>query len=257
MSPWRVPRGARRALQIIGLLAAVLVALVGLRALARARGFQLFGSLIASVPITEPRVALSFDDGPTAATLDTLLDVLRSRSVHATFFVIGAALAEHPMAGRRLVAAGHELGNHTFSHRRMVFVGPRTVREEIERTDSLIRAVGHSGPIHFRPPYGAKLVALPLYLEWSNRTTVMWDAEPDSYPDVAATPEGIVRHVLARVRPGSIILLHPWYPVRATSLAAVGPLIDSLHARGYRVGPVRDLLAPASGARATRLRSLR
>ncbi|HEX7122513.1 MAG TPA: hypothetical protein VF178_09115 [Gemmatimonadaceae bacterium] len=59
---------------------------------------------------------------------------------------------------------------------------------------------------------------------------------------VAATPAGIVRHVLDRVQPGSIILLHVWYPRRATSLAAVAPLIDSLHARGYVVGTVRELM---------------
>ena len=105
-----------------------------------------------------------------------------------------------------------------------------------------IRAAGHRGPIHFRPPYGYKLAMLPWYLSRTERTTVTWDIEPDSWPEVAATPEGIVTHVLERVEPGSIILLHVWYPSRATSLAAVGPLIDSLQARGYQVGPVRDLL---------------
>ena len=70
----------------------------------------------------------------------------------------------------------------------------------------------------------------------------MTDIEPDSYPDVAATPDGIVRHILDRVQPGSIILLHVWYPSRRTSLAAAGPLVDSLKARGYSVGPVRDLV---------------
>ena len=71
----------------------------------------------------------------------------------------------------------------------------------------------------------------------------MWSIEPDFYPDVATTPEGIVRHVLERVRPGSIIILHPWYPSRRTSRAAIGPLVDSLHARGYRVLPVGRVLA--------------
>jgi peptidoglycan-N-acetylglucosamine deacetylase len=123
------------------------------------------------------------------------------------------------------------------------------VSSEVGRTDSLIRAAGWRGPILFRPPYGYKLVALPRHLAREGRTTVTWDVEPDSYPDVAASPERIVRHVLDRARPGSIILLHPWYPSRATSLAAVGPLVDSLHARGYRVVPVGELLgahAPAS-----------
>ena len=71
----------------------------------------------------------------------------------------------------------------------------------------------------------------------------MWSIEPDSYREVAGTPQGIVRHVLDRVRPGSIIILHPWDPSRHASRAAIGPLVDSLHARGYRVETVGTLFA--------------
>ena len=71
----------------------------------------------------------------------------------------------------------------------------------------------------------------------------MWDVEPDSYADVASTPQGIVAHVLARVHRGSIIILHPWYASRRTSREAIGPLIDSLSARGYRVVSIGQLLA--------------
>jgi len=127
-----------------------------------------------------------------------------------------------------------------------------TLRNEVERTDSLLRAVGQRDPIWFRPPYGYKLLGLPRFLERTRRTTVMWSIEPDSYADVAETPEGIVRHVLDRVRPGSIILLHPWYPIRRTSRAAIGPLVDSLHARGYRVETVGALIAASRAAGARR-----
>ncbi len=225
-------------------LAILLVGVAGLRQLARARSVQLFGSLVDRVETAERRVALTFDDGPTDALADSLIGILEARHVRATFFVTGAELADAADAGRRLVAAGHELGNHTYTHSRMVLRSPAFVRSEIERTDSLIGAVGHVGAIHFRPPFGYKLFALPWYLRRTGRTTVMWDVEPDSYPEVARTSDGIVRHVLERVRPGSIVLLHVWYPSRATSLAAVGPMIDSLRVRGYEVGPVRDLLTP-------------
>ena len=223
-------------------LGILLASMAGLRQLARARSVQLFGPLVDRVETAERRVALTFDDGPREALADSVAGILKARNVRATFFVTGAELAEARDAGARLVAAGHELGNHTYTHSRMVLRSPSFVRSEIERTDSLIRSVGHRAAIHFRPPFGYKLAVLPWYLRQTGRTTVMWDVEPDSYPDVARTSDGIVRHVVERVRPGSIILLHVWYPSRATSLAALGPMIDSLRGRGYEVGPVRDLL---------------
>jgi peptidoglycan-N-acetylglucosamine deacetylase len=140
-------------------------------------------------------------------------------------------VAERP----RFIEAGQELGNHSYSHRHMLFMSPQLIREEVERTDSLIRAAGQRGPIYFRPPYGDKLVGLPWFLSRTGRTTVMWSIEPDSYADVAVSPQRIVAYVLRKSRPGAIILLHPWYPSRVTSREAIGPMIDSLQARGYRV----------------------
>jgi peptidoglycan-N-acetylglucosamine deacetylase len=174
--------------------------------------------------------------------------VLRTHGAHATFFLTGRELAESPEAGAKLVAAGHELGNHSYSHPHFFLLAPSRIREEVERTDSLLRAAGQRGTIYFRPPFGLKLVGLPRYLAATGRTTVMWSIEPDSYRDVAESPAGIVRHVLDRVHPGSIIILHPWYPTRRTSRQAIGPLVDSLHARGYRVETVGALLAaPRAG----------
>jgi peptidoglycan/xylan/chitin deacetylase (PgdA/CDA1 family) len=236
-----------RVLGLAMLPVALLLLLAGVRELARSRTFQLFGALVAETHPRERIVALTLDDGPGDQIVDTLIDVLRAHGAHATFFLTGRELAESPEAGAKLVAAGHELGNHTWTHRRMVFVTRARVRREIERTDSLLEKAGQKKPIFVRPPYGYKLFALPRYLESTRRTTVMWSIEPDSYPEVAATPSGIVHHVLDRVRPGSIIILHPWYPSRRTSREAIGPLIDSLHARGYRVETVSALLAASRG----------
>ncbi|MFL5618589.1 MAG: polysaccharide deacetylase family protein [Gemmatimonadaceae bacterium] len=235
-------KSGTRVLLFVTVPVAGMLVLAGVRELARSRTFQLFGTLVAETKPHERIVALTLDDGPGDVIVDSLIAVLRAHGAHATFFLTGRELAESPEAGAKLVAAGHELGNHTYSHRRMVLVTPGRVREEVERTDSLLRAVGQRGPIWFRPPYGYKLVGLPRYLASTGRTTVMWSIEPDSYREVAATPEGIVRHVLDRVRPGSIIILHPWYPSRRTSRDAIGPLVDSLHARGYRVETVGRLL---------------
>jgi peptidoglycan/xylan/chitin deacetylase (PgdA/CDA1 family) len=98
-------------LAIIALLG-VVTCLGGLRQLARSHTVQLFGRLVACDDTPERVVALTFDDGPTSERVDEILRVLAARGVHATFFVIGSELAAAPEAGRRLVAAGHERGNH-------------------------------------------------------------------------------------------------------------------------------------------------
>src|SRR5437899_2186474 len=126
----------------IVIVVAMLVVLSGLRELARSRTLQVFGRLVARVDASERVVALTFDDGPTAARVDEIIRVLAAHRVRATFFVTGAELAAVPEAGRRLVSAGHELGNHTYSHQRMVLKSPGFVRQEVERTDDLIRASG-------------------------------------------------------------------------------------------------------------------
>lgn len=223
-------------------LVAALLLLVGLGAyrLMNARTFQIAGQLTARVEIAEKVVALTFDDGPDEHTRE-ILDVLEAERVRATFFVVGSSLRDRPQDGRALVAAGHQLANHTYTHRRMVFVTPDTVADEVERTDALIRAAGQRGDIAFRPPTGKKLLTLPLYLAGHDRHTVMWDVEPDS--GRTPGPAQIVSEVREQVRPGSIVLLHPWYGSGANTRAALKGLIEAVHGQGYRFVTVSELLA--------------
>ena len=231
----------RRAVVFLSLPALILLG-YGAWSIAGARSFQLFGTLVERVETSSRVVALTFDDGPAPDASDSILSVLERQGVRATFFFIGQDLAANPELGRRFVAAGHELGNHSATHQRMLLRPRSFIRSEIEATDSLIRAAGHRGPIHFRPPYGKKLIGLPWYLARTGRTTVMWDVEPDSYAEVASSAARIVSHVLEEVRPGSIILLHVMYPSRRESLRAVEGVITGLRERGYRFVTVSELL---------------
>ncbi|HPD92120.1 MAG: polysaccharide deacetylase family protein [Rhodobacter sp.] len=223
------------------LLALVLIAVpLGLWHLSRARDYQLFAPLVSRVDIREPLVALTFDDGPTAGQTEALIALLASRGVRATFFVTGQQAESLPAETRALVAAGHVLGNHAFSHRRMVLARPSWVRQELALTDAAIRAAGQTGPILFRPPYGKKLFVLPWVLARQGRLTIMWDVEPDSDP--AADADTIAREALAGARPGSIILLHAMAAARTATRAALPAIIDGLRARGFRLVTVPELL---------------
>lgn len=215
----------------------------GLNLLINSRTVQLFGGITDRVDTSAKVVALTFDDGPAPAGAEPLLDTLDRAGVPATFYLTGRELAEYPALGARIAADGHEIGNHTYSHQRMVLVTPGFVAEEVEETDALIRQAGYQGEITFRPPNGKKLLALPHYLAEHDRKTITWDVEPDSYPDVAASADRIVDYTDEHVRPGSIILLHAMYPSREQSRLAVGPLIERLQERGYRFVTVSQLLS--------------
>lgn len=221
----------------------LLVGFVTLWQVSNSRSFQFFGTIIPRVNTSEKVVALTFDDGPTKGATDEVLRALREMNVKATFFVMGAELEQNMDEGRKIVAAGHELGNHSYSHVRMVLVTPSFVREEIEKTDRLIKEAGYTGEINFRPPYGKKLLALPYYLSKTGRKTIMWDIEPDSNPRRASDSRTIIEETQKRVRPGSIILLHVMYSSRQQSLNAVKGIIESLQQEGYRFVTVSELLA--------------
>ena len=231
---------------LLGAAALCFVGVVLLWQVSKSRTFQAFGVVVPRVNTSRKVIALTFDDGPTRDRTGAVLAVLGEKKVRATFFVTGRELERNPVLGREIIAAGHELANHSYSHAQMIFVSPSFVRREVERTDELIREAGYTGEIHFRPPYGKKLLVLPYYLAQNNRKTIMCDVEPDSYPEVAKDAAKIAEYVRERARPGSIILLHVMYQSREESLKAVGGIIDGLEGEGYRFVTVSELLEAAN-----------
>ncbi|MBN1877930.1 MAG: polysaccharide deacetylase family protein [Anaerolineae bacterium] len=245
---WHLFRGPARSrvylilrLVVVGLVTMLLVT-VSVWRFSKSRRTQLFGGMVTRVETSEPVVALTFDDGPEAGDTEEILAILEAKGVQATFFVIGRALAENPAEGPRIVAAGHELGNHTYSHRQMLGVKYSTVKEEIEQTDALIRAAGYKGAIHFRPPYGKRFIVLPYYLHTHRRKTIYWNIEPESYSDIVGNSDLITAHVLENLTPGAIILLHAMGESRAATRQAVPGIIEGALAQGYQFVTVSELL---------------
>lgn len=243
-------RRARVPIIAAATLVTLIFVLIGCYKAMTSRTWQLTGHLVADLATDDKVVALTFDDGPTPADLDAILAPLRERGVPATFFVNGSALSRAPEAGERLVAQGHELANHTWDHRRMIFVSEQEIERQLVPTDDRIRAAGQPGSPLFRPPYGDKLVGLPRYLAAHDRTTVMWDVAVEDFSGDAQSTQEITRATVDQTRPGSIILLHPWNGRTATQ-QAIGPIVDELRARGYRFVTVSQALGRAVGSAAT------
>lgn len=142
------------------------VALLGLVAglwhVSNARDFQVFGTVVSRVDTERRLVALTFDDGPTTSHTAEILALLAEHDLRATFFLTGRAMADQPGLTRAIVAAGHQVGNHSWSHPRMLLMGYSRVADEIERTDAGIRAAGYDGEILFRPPLWQEAVGTAL-----------------------------------------------------------------------------------------------
>jgi peptidoglycan-N-acetylglucosamine deacetylase len=224
-------------------LVTAFAAVYGAWQLSRARDFQLFGKLVSHVDTSEKVIALTFDDGPTQEYTAGVLALLREKGVKATFFIIGADAEKNPDDLKAIVADGHEVGNHTFVHDDMTLASSEKAASEIERTDAVIRKAGYSGEILFRPPFGKKLIGLPLYLANHNRMSVTWDVEPESFRQIAADPDLIAAHVIERTKPGSIIIMHVMYKARETSREALPQVIDGLREKGFRFVTVSELIA--------------
>lgn len=182
-------------------------------------------------------VALTFDDGP-SENVNEILPVLEKYNVKATFFLIGQDIEKFPEEAKKVVEAGHQAGNHTYSHNRMVFKSPSYIKEEIKKTNQLIREAGYEGEIDFRPPNCKKLVGLPYYLHKQNIDTITWNLEPDSY---FTTPEEKTRYVKENVTPGSIILLHPMYDDIEKVVAEIEGVIQVLVEEGYSFVTINEL----------------
>ena len=235
----RALRPSARYLVSILLVCALLSAYAAFR-LSKARTYQLFGDLRARVETTQKIVALTLDDGPTEHT-DEVLRVLDAKGIKATFYVIGDRGRTYPGTLKRIVSDGHELGNHSFTHHRFLLRSPSFVSQEIESTNQVIRDAGYSGQITFRPPYGKKLIGLPWYLSQHHIKTITCDVEPDThYPHDAAL---LKKYALDNVKPGSIILLHPFCAADcAAAREALPAIIDGVRAQGYRFVTMSELL---------------
>lgn len=202
--------------------------------------FMLFGQIVTRVDTNQKVVALTLDDGPLPVHTDETLKLLAKNDVKATFFVIGKDAKKHSNELRSIVHAGHAVGNHGYTHTAMVFMSPGQVETEIEATDAVIRAAGYTGPIPFRAPYNYKFVQLPLYLALHNRPDISRDVIVEEGSDRGA--EDIASEIVERVRPGSIILMHPMYDHTGSSRAAIPLLVSELKSRGYRFVTVPELL---------------
>jgi peptidoglycan/xylan/chitin deacetylase (PgdA/CDA1 family) len=187
------------------------------------------------------RVALTFDDGPDPERTRALLDVLAELEAPATFFLLGKQVDAHPAVAARIAADGHELGNHTYSHRYLPLMRSRRVARELTTTDAAIERATGLVPTLARPPYGGRSSRNVRVFDRCGKRLVLWDVNSFDWKGTSA--DEIARRVLARVRPGIIVLLHEARDGGEVTIEAVRLLVPALRDCGYEIATVSDTLA--------------
>lgn len=211
------------------------------------RGFGMHVALFRNGPKAVPVVALTFDDGPDPRYTPAILDVLEREGVVATFFVVGRAVEAYPEVVRRAFIAGHEIANHTYSHRNLLGTSRAVVDDEIDRATAAIEAAAGFRPVLFRPPRGMYTQHVLDALEARGMTLVLWSLSSEDWAEVPA--RAVYRRVVDRVRPGDVILFHDAGDIltalgasRANTVRALPLIIRDLKARGYRFVTVTEMM---------------
>lgn len=185
------------------------------------------------------QVALTFDAGATAEPGWDILKTLREHSIRCTFFLTGRFAQRNPELVKAIVAGGHELGNHTFSHPDLRKLNDDAIREELRKAEEVISDIaGISTRPWFRPPFGSRDRRVLSVAAEEGYQCVYWTLDSwDSYKK-GITAEEIRERVLGRIRPGGVVLFH--IGSRATA-DALPDILDELDRRGLRCVPVSQL----------------
>ena len=202
---------------------------------------QLLGlTLIREGRQTRRELALTFDDGPDPATTPAVLDALTAAGARATFFVLLPSAQAHPELIDRMRREGHEVAPHAVVHRHAWIRSPWSAYLEPGRAARQLAALTGEHVRLYRPPHGAYSLATLLGLRRARLTGASWNVEGrDWHP--ASTPESTVRHVLARVHPGAVVVLHDAGVGARNTAPALPELLHGLKERGYRMVLLSEL----------------
>src|SRR5271165_4428369 len=179
------------------------------------------------VRVDQPYIAMTFDDGPSSANTPRLLEILKQRNIKATFFLIGQNAASNPEIVRRILADGHEVGNHSWTHPQLSKLSDDRVTTEINKTQDAVKEASGFTPTLLRPPYGAITARQREWIE----------SQFDCKRPGASV---ITQRILSQVRQGAIILSHD---IHQQTVDAMPATLDGLIAKGYKFVTVTQLIA--------------
>jgi peptidoglycan/xylan/chitin deacetylase (PgdA/CDA1 family) len=184
-------------------------------------------------------IARTFDDGPHKINTPRLLDMLKERHIHATFFMVGENVADNQEIVKRVLAEGHEIGNHSWSHPQLSVMNDASVRDQLQKTQDAIKQACGLTPKLMRPPYGAFTARQRNWAhgEWGF-TVILWDVDPQDWKFRNA--ERVKKEILKAAVSGSIVLSHD---IHKTTVDAMPEVLDTLASKGFKFVTVSELIS--------------
>ncbi|SDZ86693.1 Peptidoglycan/xylan/chitin deacetylase, PgdA/CDA1 family [Thalassobacillus cyri] len=208
--------------------------------------FITHGKAVASTFVTKANtsgklVALTFDDGSDGTNIDRILRVLSDEEIPTTFFLTGSGTNNHPAAIKRIVAGGHEVANHSYSHPDFTKLTAAQIKSELDRTEAIVKSTtGKSTIPLFRAPFGSANAAVLTAAGNAGYTyTIHWNIDTLDWKGLSKTE--VYRRVVDNIVPGSIVLMHTGAGASGTP-DALPDMIRSLKAKGYRFVTVSEIL---------------
>mgnify|MGYP001039257312 FL=1 len=183
-----------------------------------------------------PKIALTFDDGPSRKYTPQLLEGLKERGVHVSFFLLGKNIDGNEKLVKQIQEEGHLIGNHTYNHVQLNRLSDAKAREEIVKTSNQIYEITGIYPQYLRPPFGSWKKDMEICVEMF---PVFWDI--DTLDWKSKNVSSILNIVDTQVKDGSIILMHDGY---ATSVEAALKIVDDLQEKGYEFVTVDEFIVP-------------
>ncbi len=196
--------------------------------------------------ISQPKIALTFDDGPNEPYTSEILDILKKYNVKATFFLLGKNVERYPGVAKRIVREGHAIGNHTYDHPYLYIQSKSHIRNEIKQTEDAIFKATNKKTYLFRSPYGADNAWIRQAAKEFGYITIEWTITGhNGRSEIPA--EEIVKNVLKKEENGDIVLLHDGNRLykganRSHMVKALPVIIESLQKKGYQLVTVPQLL---------------
>ncbi len=192
-----------------------------------------------SFPNETRKIALTFDDGPHPTQTKRILDILERYGVHATFFMIGVNIENYPDVAKEVLARGHEIGNHTYSHSHLQGMTAESLSSELGRCEEVLERVLSYHPCLFRPPEGVLSDAVNVCAEQGDYSLVLWSVDTKDWETKQVG--SITEKVLRKIKAGDIVLMHD-YVAKSKTPEALEILLPKLLALGYEPVTVGELL---------------